>query len=115
MNYCEILGDMSTEIELRLTPVKPTKRSDIALNAMPTVRAALSAAGKKELLDKGDIKISQSENFPDLGSPFVTIVITLASNIALETYKQVILPKLKELCQVREIKARDSEKRKRIE
>jgi hypothetical protein len=89
-------GSMSDSIEafeLTLSPVPPDTLSTVRQELMPLIESALADAGRRALLSDGEIRVEMEETFP-VGE-VVVVLVTLGSGIALETYKQVVLPLLR--------------------
>ena len=103
--YCEGLILNAAVMETRtieLSPVSPETLSNVRADAISVIETALEEANKQSLQASGEIQITKVDHFPDPTIQIVIIIIQLASGIALETYKTVILPKLKERFEVKE-------------
>ena len=66
---------------------------------MPLIEATLHGTGRADLLSDEHIQIQVEKTFPTDAA--IMVGLTLLSGIALETYKKVILPVLKQRFEVR--------------
>lgn len=87
-------------IELELTPIPPDTIASAKAELIPLIEATLHEAGREDLLSENNIQIQVEKTFPTDAA--IIVGLTLLSGIALETYKQLILPKLKERFEVRQ-------------
>ena len=87
-------------IELQLIPIPPDTIASAKQELMPLIEAALYEAGREDLLSEKQIQIEIEKTFPT--DQAVIIGLTLLSGIALETYKALILPRLKERFEVKQ-------------
>ncbi len=86
------MADPARIVELELIPVSPDTVDSAKADVVPLVEEALRSVGREDLLKAGDIKVEVRQTFPT--DVIITAVVTLASGVALETYKQVVLPRL---------------------
>ena len=91
-------------IELSIQPIPPDTVSSVRAELLPVIEDALRQAGQEQLLKEGQIQIEVERTFPT--DEVIVIGFTLLSGIALETYKEIILPALKK-------RFRASQKRRR--
>jgi hypothetical protein len=77
-------------VELELVPISPDTVDSTKTTVVPLVEEALRSAGRESLLNDGDIKVEVRQTFP--ADIVITVVITLATGVAVETYAQVVLP-----------------------
>ena len=87
-------------IELRLIPIPPDTIASAKQELMPLIEASLHEAGRESLLSEKQIQIQIDKTFPT--DQAVIIGLTLLSGIAVETYKALILPRLKERFEVKQ-------------
>jgi hypothetical protein len=87
------VSEAGARYELRLTPVPPDTAASVREDVMSVIEAALRDAGKEGFLAQKQMEVEVEETFPM--DPITLIAITLLSNMAFETYKQVVLPALK--------------------
>ena len=80
-------------IELTIQPIPPDTLSSVKADLLPTIEATLREAGQEQLLTEEQIQIEVEQTFPT--DEVVVVGFTLLSGIALETYKEIILPTLK--------------------
>ncbi len=80
-------------IELTIQPIPPDTVSSVKAELLPTIEAALREAGQEQLLAEGQIQIEVEQTFPT--DEVIVVGFTLLSGIALETYKEIVLPALK--------------------
>lgn len=86
-------------IELTIAPIPPDTVASVKAELLPCIEEALKKAGREEALTKGEIKVEIEKTFPT--DQVILVVFTLLSGIALETYKEIVLPKLKERFEVK--------------
>jgi len=92
-------------IELTIQPIPPDTISSVKADLLPTIEAALREAGQEQLLTKGQIQVEVEQTFPT--DQVIVVGLTLLSGIALETYKEIVLPRLK-----KRFRTRQKQKRK---
>ena len=93
---------MSREV-IELVPIPPDTVESVQAEVESAITEALKKNGKESLLNDGDISVDVEETFPTADA--VHVAFTLLSGIALETFKQIILPWLKTRYEVRRKKA----------
>ena len=97
-------------VELILEPIPPDTVETIRAELVLRVRKALQAAGREHLLDDGQIQIRIEETVPvdwySISLLAIGAAFTLATKLAVETYKAIVLPELKKW-----VKAKQREKR----
>lgn len=96
-------------IELLLEPIPPDTLDTIKAELMSCIEEALKKAEREELLAKGEIKVEIEKTFPT--DQVILVAFTLLSTMALETYKEIALPKLKERFKVKTEKSSRKKKR----
>jgi len=96
-------------VELILEPIPPDTVETIRAELLPRVRKRLQAAGREHLLDDGEIQIRIEETVPvdwyAISLLAISAVFTLTTELAVETYKAIVLPELKKW-----VKAKQKEK-----
>jgi hypothetical protein len=103
------MPDKPEVIELELTPIPPDTIASVKEELMPLIAATLREAGREDLLSEEHMQIQIEKTFPTDAA--IIVGLTLLSGIVLETYKELILPRLKQRFEVKE-KSKDK-KRKR--
>ena len=88
------MSDLKEVIELEIVPIPPETVASTKEHVIPLVEEALREAGRQELLTDGEIQIQVEQTFPV--DAVIVLGLTFLSQIALETYKEVILPRLKQ-------------------
>ena len=101
--------DASEQIELAIRPISPQTVDTVKQQFVSDMRAALKEAGHEDLLDEGSIRVTDERSFPV--DQVVVIGLTLSSQIAIETYKQIILPRLRRKYSIEENETADKEKK----
>lgn len=104
------MSEVVEVIELEIRPIPPDTVSSVRGELVPLIERTLRDAGRESLLVDGEIRI-------DIGRPLsvdtvIVIGLTFLSQVALETYKKLLLPVLKERVEVRR-KARRKKKARR--
>jgi hypothetical protein len=84
-------------IELTIEPIPPDTVSFARGEIRSIIQAALSEACREELSSEFQVEVAQT--FPTDAA--VSILLTLLSQIAVETYKELVLPRLKKRFRVR--------------
>jgi hypothetical protein len=87
-------------VELELIPIPPDTIASAKEELVPLVEAALREVGREDLLSEKQIQIQIEKAFPT--DQVIIVGLTLLSGIALETYKTLILPRLKERFEVKQ-------------
>jgi hypothetical protein len=97
-------------IELTIQPIPPDTVSSAKADLIPTIEAALREAGQEQLLIEGQIQIEVEKTFPT--DQAIVVGLMFLSGIALETYKEIVLPRLKKRFRTKQ-KRRGKGKRKK--
>ena len=97
-------------IELSIRPIPPDTVSSVKAEILPIVEAALRETGQEHLLTTGEFQIEVEKTFPT--DPAIVVGLTFLSQIAVETYKAIILPRLKNRFQVKEKRRRKGKSKK---
>ena len=97
-------------IELTIQPIPPDTISSVKADLLPTIEAALHEAGQEQLLTEGQIQIEVERTFPT--DQVIVVGLTLLSGIALETYKEIVLPRLKKRFRTRQKRKRKGKSKK---
>ncbi len=97
-------------IELTIQPIPPDTISSVKAELLPTIEAALREAGQEQLLTEGQMQVEVEQTFPT--DEVVVVGFTLLSAIALETYKEIILPTLKKRFRAWQKRRRKSKRKK---
>jgi len=87
-------------IELELTPILPDTIASAKEELIPIIEAALRDAGKEALLSEEHIQIQIEKTFPTDAA--IIVGLTFLSQLAVETYKAIILPELKRRFELRQ-------------
>lgn len=80
-------------IELSIEPIPPDTVSSVKTQILPTIESALRQVGKEQLLAEEQIQVEVEQTFPT--DAVIIVGFTLLSGVALETYKEIVLPELK--------------------
>lgn len=97
-------------IELELTPIPPDTIASAKEELTPLIEATLREAGREDLLSEEHIRVQVEKTFPTDAA--IVVGLTLLTGIALETYKELILPRLKRRFEVKEKSRRKKQKGK---
>jgi hypothetical protein len=97
-------------IELTIQPIPPDTISSVKADLLPTIEAALREAGQEQLLTEGQMQVEVEQTFPT--DEVVVVGFALLSGIALETYKEIILPTLKKRFRAWQKRRRKSKRKK---
>ena len=81
------------EIEVIAAPLPPDTVASIETELPHKIKTALQTADREQLLTKGEMQINIEKTFPT--DDAVVLVFRLASEVAFETYKEIVLPNLK--------------------
>jgi len=87
-------------VELTIQPIPPDTVSSVKAELLPAIEAALREAGQEQLLAEGQIQVEIEKTFPT--DQVIIVGLTLLSQVALETFKEVVLPRLKKRHRVRQ-------------
>jgi len=87
-------------IEVELTPIPPDTVSSVKEELIPLIEATLREAGKEDLLSPEYIQIEVEKTFPTDAA--IIVILTLLTSMALETYKELILPAWKRRYEVKQ-------------
>ena len=79
--------------ELVVIPNPPDNVMTVKEELLPYIKKTLKEKNLDPLLSKGEIQFDVEKTFPT--DEVVIIVVTLLSGMALETFKEIILPELK--------------------
>jgi hypothetical protein len=90
------LTDSGT-LALEISPIPPDTTSSVRASFHELVSQAMAEAGQESLLEDGKLSVAVEQPFP--GSEILVAIIT---GIAVETFKEVVLPKLKRRLDIRE-------------
>lgn len=101
--------DASEQIELAIRPIAPQTVETLKQQFVSDIRGALQEAGREDLLSEGHIQITDERTFPV--DQLILIGISLASQIAIETYKQIVLPRLRRRYSIEEKNTGKEEKK----
>ena len=100
------MSEIREVFRLELTPIPPDTIASAKEELMPLIEATLRGTGRADLLSDEHIQIQVEKTFPTDAA--IIVGLTLLSGIALETYKGLILPVLKEHFEVRRRSKRKS-------
>lgn len=95
-------------VELELVPIPPDTIASGKAELLPLIEATLQEAQQGDLLSEDHIQVEIEKTFPT--DQAIIVGLTLASGIALETYKSLILPALKKRFEVKQ-KAKGKKKK----
>lgn len=87
-------------VELEIKPIPPDTVASVKEELIPLVETTLREAGRENLLSDEQIQIEIEKTFPV--DQAIIVGLAFLSGIALETYKALILPKLKKRFEVKE-------------
>ncbi|MBM3135517.1 MAG: hypothetical protein FJZ89_09615 [Chloroflexi bacterium] len=79
--------------ELTIAPIPPDTVASVKDELLRYIEETLQEKGLEELLAEGQIQVEIEKPFPT--DQVVIVGVTLLSAMALETYKEIILPELK--------------------
>lgn len=99
---------MSREV-LELAPIPPHTVESLHAEIQSNIEEMLRENGKEDLLTSGQISVDVAENIP-MDAEVIHVTLTLLSGVALETFRQVILPWLKRKYEVRQEKSDGDDK-----
>jgi hypothetical protein len=91
-------------IELEITPIPPETIDSCKADILPYIEATLREVGRDNLLSKEHMDIQVEKAFPSDAA--IVVALTLLSGIALETYKEIVVPALKKRFGVKEKRKR---------
>ena len=94
------MPDFLTEIELELTPIPPDTIASAKEELLPLIKSTLRDAGRADLLSKDHLQVQIEKTFPTDAA--IIVGLTLLSGVALETYKSLLLPRLKKRFEVKQ-------------
>ena len=97
-------------IELTIQPIPPDTVSSAKADLLPTIEAALREAGREQLLTEGQMQVEMEQTFPT--DQVIVVGLTLLSGIALETYKEIVLPWLKKRFRTKQKRKRKGKRKK---
>ena len=87
-------------ITLEVIPIPPDTIASAKQDLVPLIERTLREAGRDNLLSDQDITIEFEMAFPT--DTAIVVALTFACAMALETYKELILPLLKKRFQVKQ-------------
>ena len=87
-------------VELEIEPIPPDTIDSLLDQLIPYIEDTLQQDGHADLLSNHNIQIQLEEPFPVEGA--ISLGLTLMAGIALETYKELILPALKKRFKVKQ-------------
>jgi hypothetical protein len=90
----EVLDQRAIVIELEVTPITPDNVDSVRDELVPFIHTSLQDQGKEHLIEDGELRIQIERPFPYDAA--IVVGLTFLSGVALETYKAIILPKLRE-------------------
>lgn len=100
----------TTTIELIIKPEGKQTVDEIEGELEAYVQDVLREAGEQHLIDNGELRIEVEEGTPD--PTIVAAIIAIVGAFALETYKELILPKLKKRYKIIDEKERKGKSKK---
>ncbi|HEX6291851.1 MAG TPA: hypothetical protein VFZ66_21885 [Herpetosiphonaceae bacterium] len=92
--------ETSDVIELELTPIPPDTIASGKAEIQSIIEAALREHGQTQLLADEQIQVGVEKTFPT--DAVIIVGLTFVSQLAIETYKAVILPALRRRFEVRQ-------------
>jgi len=98
-------------LELTIIPIPPDTVTTVKAELLPYIEETLEEQGQESLLAEGQIQIEIERTFPT--DQVVTVAVTLLSSIALETFKEVVLPRLKKRFETKQKRRRKGKARKK--
>ena len=103
-------GEETEYIELIIEPIPPDTLSSVKADVVPAIEAALREAEREQLLTEGQMQVEVEQTFPT--DEVIVVGFTLLSEIALETYKAIVLPVLKKRFRAWQKRRRKSRRKK---
>jgi hypothetical protein len=103
-----VQNDSRDYVELLVRPFSYQDTATIKDQFEKEVRAALRESEQEKLLDEGQISVEIQQDFAMEG--VVLVGLTFLSQIAVETYKQIILPKLRKRFSLEEAESEEEDK-----
>lgn len=94
------MPDIADVIELELTPIPPDTIASGKAEVLAIIEASLREHEQAQLLSDEQIQMTVEKTFPT--DAVIIVGLTFVSQLAIETYKAVILPALKQRFQVRQ-------------
>jgi hypothetical protein len=94
------MPEFASEIELELTPIPPDTIASGKAEVQAIIEASLREHGQTQALTDEQIQVSLEKTFPT--DAVIIVALTFASQLAVETYKAIILPALKKRFEVRQ-------------
>jgi hypothetical protein len=92
-------------VSLAIRPFRPDTVDTVRSELTPMIEKALREHGREDLLIKGQIKIEIEKSLP-LDQTMVYVIITIVTgvitDITAETFKEIVIPKLKKRFDVEE-------------
>jgi len=96
-------------IELTIAPIPPDTVASVKAELLSYIEEVLRRADREELLAKGELQVEIEKTFPT--DQVILVAFTLLSAMALETYKEIVLPKLKERFETKEKRRKEGKKK----
>ena len=87
-------------IELEVEPIPPDTIASAKSELVSLIEATLRDAGKEDLLLNRQIQVEVEKTFPT--DAVIVVGLTLLTGIALETYKELILPALRKRFKIKQ-------------
>jgi hypothetical protein len=97
-------------LELTVTPIPPDTVATVKAELLPYIEETLREQGLESLLAEGQIQIEIEKGFPT--DQVIIVGVTLLSAMALETYKEIVLPRLKKRFETRQKRRRKGRAKK---
>ncbi len=94
------MPEVSDMIELELTPIPPDTIASGKAEVLAIIEASLRTHGQAQLLADDQIRVAVEKTFPT--DAVLIVGLTFVSQLAIETYKAIILPALRKRFQVRQ-------------
>jgi hypothetical protein len=94
------MSEFAAAIELELTPIPPDTIASGKAELMAIIEASLREHGQTQVLADEQMRVSLEKTFPT--DAVIIVGLTFVSQLAIETYKAIILPALKQRFEVRQ-------------
>ena len=102
------MSDEINQEEVEVAPIPPDTVATVQLEVEKYIADGLREKGQHDLLESQQIAVTVEETFP--GAEVVHLLFTLSGGIAIETFRQVILPWLKRKYETRHKSKKEGDK-----
>jgi hypothetical protein len=98
-------------IQLEIEPIPPDTISTVKPEIVPLIEKVLRESGRTELLQTNQFQVNIEKNFPS--AEIVVVGLTFLTNIALEAFKELVLPEMKKHWKIKQKSKRNAKKSKK--